>query len=67
ISVCTTANLDGMIAIIDPKPSWVGPRRRRSKHVREMYAVRVEGRVPEDVETELKSPVPTPKNQTDQD
>ncbi|KAI6097989.1 hypothetical protein EV401DRAFT_2039702 [Pisolithus croceorrhizus] len=54
MSVCTTTNFDGMIAVFDPKPSWV--RLWTSKHVREMYAVRVDGRVPEDVEAELESP-----------
>ncbi|KAI6139877.1 hypothetical protein EDD17DRAFT_1670786 [Pisolithus thermaeus] len=62
ISVRTTTNVDGMIAVIDPKLSWVGLWQRTSKQVREMYAVRVDGRIPEDVEAELETP-----NQTDQD
>ncbi|KAI6108277.1 hypothetical protein F5141DRAFT_1005745, partial [Pisolithus sp. B1] len=56
ISVRATTNLDGMTAVIDPKPSRVGLWQRTSKRVRDMYAVRVEGRVPEDVEAELESP-----------
>ncbi|KAI6112655.1 hypothetical protein F5141DRAFT_970520, partial [Pisolithus sp. B1] len=53
ISVRATTNLDGMIAVIDPKPSWVGLWQRTSKHVRDIYAVKVEGHVPE---AELESP-----------
>ncbi|KAI6113310.1 Spt4/RpoE2 zinc finger-domain-containing protein, partial [Pisolithus croceorrhizus] len=56
MSVCTTTNFDGMIAVFDPKPSWVRLWTCEAKHVREMYAVRVDGRVPEDVEAELESP-----------
>ncbi|KAI6132558.1 hypothetical protein EDD16DRAFT_1532944, partial [Pisolithus croceorrhizus] len=56
ISVRTTTNVDGMIAVIDPKLSWVGLWQRTSKQVREMYAVRVDGRIPEDVEAELETP-----------
>ncbi|KAI6106893.1 hypothetical protein EDD16DRAFT_1616172 [Pisolithus croceorrhizus] len=68
ISVRTTTNFDGMIVVIDPKPSWVGLWQRTSKHVREMYAVRVEGCVPEDTEAELGSPgTEYTESRTDQD
>ncbi|KAI6098031.1 hypothetical protein EDD16DRAFT_1491635, partial [Pisolithus croceorrhizus] len=56
ISVRMTTNLDGMITVIDPKPSRVGLWQRTLKHAQEVYAVRVEGRVPEDMEAVLESP-----------
>ncbi|EIN10146.1 transcription initiation protein spt4 [Punctularia strigosozonata HHB-11173 SS5] len=55
ISVCTTTYFDGVIAVIDPETSWVAKWQRTSKYVRGMYAVRVKGRVPEDVEAELEA------------
>lgn len=55
IQSCTTTHFDGVIAVINPEESWVARWQRTSKYVRGMYAVRVKGRVPEDVEAELES------------
>ncbi|KAL4075581.1 Spt4/RpoE2 zinc finger-domain-containing protein [Scleroderma yunnanense] len=69
ISACTTTYFDGIIAVIDPESSWVARWQRTAKYVRGMYAVRVKGRVPEDVETELENRgiKYRPRDQTDQD
>jgi len=69
IGVCTTTYYDGIIAVIDTETSWVARWQRTSKYVRGMYAVRVKGRVPEDVEAELESRgiKYRPRDQTDQD
>jgi len=55
VTVCTTTYFDGIIAVIDPETSWVARWQRTSKYVRGMYAVRVKGRIPEDVLAELES------------
>ncbi|KAF8720407.1 hypothetical protein AX14_011004 [Amanita brunnescens Koide BX004] len=55
ITTCTTAYFDGFITVIDPESSWVARWQRTSKYVRGLYAVRVKGRIPEDVEAELES------------
>ncbi|RDB15458.1 Transcription elongation factor SPT4 [Hypsizygus marmoreus] len=69
IASCTTTYFDGVIAVIDPENSWVARWQRTSKYVRGMYAVRVKGRIPEDVEAELESRgiKYRPRDQTDQD
>ncbi|TFY64315.1 hypothetical protein EVG20_g5989 [Dentipellis fragilis] len=69
IQVCTTTYFDGVIAVIDPETSWVARWQRTSKYVRGMYAVRVKGRIPDDVEAELESRgiKYRPRDQTDQD
>ncbi|KAI6046524.1 Spt4/RpoE2 zinc finger-domain-containing protein [Pisolithus marmoratus] len=69
ISVCTTTYFDGIIAVIDPESSWVARWQRTSKYVRGMYAVRVKGRVPDDVEVELENRgiKYRSRDQTDQD
>ncbi|KAI0699801.1 transcription initiation protein spt4 [Cytidiella melzeri] len=55
IQACTTTHFDGIISVIDPETSWVARWQRTSKYCRGMYAVRVKGRIPEDVEAELES------------
>ncbi|KAG6830953.1 hypothetical protein H0H92_013664 [Tricholoma furcatifolium] len=55
IASCTTTYFDGVIAVVDPENSWVARWQRTGKYVKGMYAVRVKGRVPEDVEHELES------------
>ncbi|KIM84040.1 hypothetical protein PILCRDRAFT_6881 [Piloderma croceum F 1598] len=66
---CTTTYFDGVISVVDPETSWVARWQRTSKYVRGMYAVRVKGRIPEDVEAELESRgiKYRPRDQTDQD
>ncbi|KII96066.1 hypothetical protein PLICRDRAFT_170646 [Plicaturopsis crispa FD-325 SS-3] len=69
MGVCTTSYFDGIIAVVDPETSWVARWQRTSKYVRGMYAVRVKGRVPEDVEAELEARgiKYRPRDQTDLD
>jgi transcription elongation factor SPT4 len=55
VTSCTTTSFEGIIAVVDPEKSWVAKWQRTSKYVRGMYATRVIGRVPEDVEAELES------------
>lgn len=67
---CTSQYFDGMIALIDPADSWVAKWQRTSaliccgaffaltwlvgEFARGIYAVRVKGRLPDEVENELK-------------
>ncbi|KAI0922102.1 hypothetical protein AcV5_000484 [Taiwanofungus camphoratus] len=69
IQACTTTHFDGVIAVIDPETSWVGRWQRISKYARGMYAVRVKGRIPEDVEGELEGRgiKYRPRDQSEQD
>ncbi|KAJ3903218.1 transcription initiation protein spt4 [Lentinula edodes] len=76
ILACSTSYFDGVIALIDPETSWVARWQRtadtdfgKAKYARGMYAVRVKGRVPEDVEAELESRgiKYRPRDQSDQD
>ncbi|TCD69178.1 transcription elongation factor spt4 [Steccherinum ochraceum] len=69
IGVCTTTHFDGIISVIDPETSWVARWQRTAKYVRGMYAVRVKGHIPEDVEAELESRgiKYRPRDQTDMD
>ncbi|GJJ07794.1 hypothetical protein Clacol_001999 [Clathrus columnatus] len=53
ILTCTSGQFNGVIAIVDPENSWVARWQRTSKYVRGMYAARVAGRVPEDVEDDI--------------
>ncbi|KAK1219151.1 transcription elongation factor spt4 [Marasmius sp. AFHP31] len=48
ISTCTTAYLDGIIVNINPENSWAAKWQRTGNS-----AVRVKGRIPEDVEADL--------------
>ncbi|KIJ32334.1 hypothetical protein M422DRAFT_52905 [Sphaerobolus stellatus SS14] len=50
---CTSGQFDGIIAVIDPENSWVARWQRTSKYVRGMYAARVTGRIPYEVEDEI--------------
>ncbi|KAJ8085838.1 transcription elongation factor spt4 [Marasmius sp. AFHP31] len=53
ISTCTTAYFDGIIANINPESSWVAKWQRTGNYAKGIYAVRVKGRIPEDVEADL--------------
>ncbi|GBE78949.1 Transcription elongation factor spt4 [Sparassis crispa] len=69
IQACTTTHFDGVVAIIEPETSWVARWQRVSKYARGMYAARVKGRIPDDVEAELESRgiKYRPRDQTDLD
>ena len=55
LTTCTTTYFEGVIAVVDPDNSWVAKWQRTTKYARGMYAVRVKGRIPDDVEAELES------------
>ncbi|KZT53383.1 transcription initiation protein spt4 [Calocera cornea HHB12733] len=53
VSTCTTTAFDGIISMINPDESWVARWQRTEKYVRGLYAIRVSGRIPHDLEEEL--------------
>ncbi|KAF9526257.1 transcription initiation protein spt4 [Crepidotus variabilis] len=69
IAACTTTQFDGVVAVVDPDQSWVARWQRTAKYVRGMYAVRVMGRIPEEVEVALerRNIKYRPRDQTEMD
>lgn len=53
INECTSTVFDGMVALLKPDQSWVAKWQRLREYVPGLYALRVTGRVPDDVEYEL--------------
>ncbi|KAJ3404652.1 transcription elongation factor spt4 [Chytridiales sp. JEL 0842] len=49
VSACTSAQFDGVIGMMNPEVSWVGRWQRVDKFVKGLYAIRVTGRLPEEV------------------
>ncbi|KAI8988916.1 transcription initiation protein spt4 [Pilobolus umbonatus] len=54
VSECTSPKFEGTIASMQPRNSWVAKWQRIDKHKMGIYAIRVYGRIPEDVEDELE-------------
>ncbi|XP_014674239.1 PREDICTED: transcription elongation factor SPT4-A-like [Priapulus caudatus] len=52
---CTSANFDGMVAMMNPEDSWVAKWQRINNLARGMYAISVSGRLPPGIVRELKS------------
>ncbi|KAK7087659.1 transcription elongation factor SPT4-like [Littorina saxatilis] len=52
---CTSANFDGMIAMISPEDSWVAKWQRIERFAKGVYAVSVTGRLPPGVVRDLRS------------
>ena len=50
----TTANFQGLVAVMDPKQSWVARWLRVAKLVPGCYAIKVDGEVDETIEQELE-------------
>ncbi|EGF76881.1 hypothetical protein BATDEDRAFT_92161 [Batrachochytrium dendrobatidis JAM81] len=50
---CTSANYDGVIAQMKPEVSWVARWQRVDKFSKGLYAIRVGGQLPYEVEEEL--------------
>ncbi|KAJ3135734.1 transcription elongation factor spt4 [Geranomyces variabilis] len=50
---CTSGQFDGIIAQTQPSESWVARWQRTDKFQRGMYAIRVSGQLPEDVQNML--------------
>lgn len=51
---CTSANFDGMVALMDPSDSWVARWQRIDNQVRGMYAVSVSGELSEQIKRSLR-------------
>ncbi|KAI8335377.1 Spt4/RpoE2 zinc finger-domain-containing protein [Chlamydoabsidia padenii] len=51
---CTSSKFEGVISMMQPGSSWVARWQRVEKFTRGIYAIRVYGRIPEDVEDELE-------------
>ena len=46
---CTTANFTGFVAVSSPSESWVAKWLRMDKFAKGVYAMRVNGTLPEDL------------------
>ncbi|KAG8935864.1 transcription elongation factor spt4 [Tulasnella sp. 419] len=53
VASCTSAQFDGVIALTNPGESWVARWQRTDNFVRGLYAIRVTGRLPVDVQDAL--------------
>ena len=53
VQECTSANFDGLVALMKPGNSWVAKWQRVDKFQKGMYAIRVTGRLPTYIEEEL--------------
>lgn len=51
---CTSANFDGMIAMMDPADSWVAKWQRVDNFARGMYAISVSGELPDAIKRMLR-------------
>ncbi|KAF9143245.1 transcription elongation factor spt4 [Linnemannia schmuckeri] len=51
---CTSQHYDGAIAVMQPSESWVAKWQRIDKFEKGIYAVQVQGRLPEEIEDELE-------------
>jgi len=69
VELCTSNDFEGMIALIDPKDSWVGRWQRISNFTRGIYAARVSGTLPEEIQEELQAQGMTyrPRDQNTED
>jgi transcription elongation factor SPT4 len=54
VADCTSPSFDGLLAIMNPNRSWVAKWQRCDKFVKGMYAIKVNGRLPYDIEEELE-------------
>ncbi|KAF9170432.1 Transcription elongation factor SPT4 [Mortierella sp. AD011] len=52
---CTSQHFDGAIAVMQPSESWVAKWQRIDKFEKGIYAVQVQGRLPEDIEDDLET------------
>lgn len=55
IQTCTTPTFSGTIALCQPDDSWVARWQRLSKRCRGMYAIDVSGKLPTEIQNELRS------------
>ena len=50
---CTSANFEGVISVMKPELSWVSRWQRVDKFSKGLYAMRISGRLPVEIEEEL--------------
>ncbi|PVF95718.1 transcription initiation Spt4 [Serendipita vermifera] len=62
VNTCTTAQFDGMTAIMNPKESWVARWKRVDVSVRGIYAVRLSAKISESLRAELDEMGITPRS-----
>jgi len=53
VAKSTSAQFDGIIALTNPPESWVARWQRTGKYVQGLYAVRVTGRITQELQAEL--------------
>ncbi len=53
IQDCTSPAFDGLISLMAPSASWVAKWQRCDKFVKGIYAIKVSGKLPVDMEEEL--------------
>ncbi|KAF0480377.1 transcription initiation factor Spt4 [Gigaspora rosea] len=53
VQECTSTNFDGLIALMKPDDSWVARYKKIENYACGIYAVGVQGRIPELVEDEM--------------
>ena len=54
VQSCTTEKFEGVIGVFQPEHSWAARNLSIDKFAKGMYAVRVIGRLPEEVEDKLR-------------
>ncbi|KAJ3020514.1 UNVERIFIED_CONTAM: Transcription elongation factor SPT4 [Siphonaria sp. JEL0065] len=54
VSECTSAQFDGVIGLTQPDASWVARWQRCDKFTKGLYAIRVSGRLPDDLVEDMK-------------
>jgi transcription elongation factor SPT4 len=54
LSDCTSATFDGLVALMNPEKSWVAKWQRCDKFVPGLYALKISGKLPMDIEEELE-------------
>ncbi|KAJ3356321.1 hypothetical protein AMAG_02581 [Allomyces macrogynus ATCC 38327] len=54
VAECTSSTFEGAIAMLKPERSWVAKWQRVDPYVPGLYAIRVSGRIPEDIEATLE-------------
>ncbi|KAI8817542.1 Spt4/RpoE2 zinc finger-domain-containing protein [Fimicolochytrium jonesii] len=53
VLACTSSSFDGVVAQLKPELSWVSKWQRTDKFTKGMYAIRIAGQLPEDMQSML--------------
>ncbi|KAL1929442.1 hypothetical protein VTP01DRAFT_1580 [Rhizomucor pusillus] len=54
VNECTSSKFEGMVAMMQPNESWVARWQRIETYQKGIYAIRVYGQIPEEIEDELE-------------